>query len=93
MIPYTFITFCEIVGGIAIYLTLTGHISTHRKQRPYIPKSIKIKTGQQTTLIIRYIFEKPKPVFWKCPYCNTQNEIDRDKCLNCGSPRRMDKPL
>ena len=52
-------------------------------------KSVKIKIGQQTTLVIRHIIEIPKPIFWKCAYCETQNEIKEERCLNCGSPRRV----
>lgn len=27
---------------------------------------------------------------WKCKYCETDNDVDSDRCLNCGSPRNLD---
>jgi hypothetical protein len=28
---------------------------------------------------------------WKCKYCETLNEAEKEKCSNCGSPRRTEK--
>jgi hypothetical protein len=28
---------------------------------------------------------------WKCKYCQTDNEIDSEKCSHCGAPRELDE--
>jgi ssDNA-binding Zn-finger/Zn-ribbon topoisomerase 1 len=48
------------------------------------------KRGQKNIGELREFLIK-RQEYWKCEYCDTANEIDRQKCLNCGAPRRVEE--